>query len=315
MLLGLSGCVSWEFTGRRAAWRVETRAMADTAFQNQFGANAKQTGCTEDYRAGWLDGYTDVLRGGSGQPPVVPDSRYWGPGVRHAENTHRVGEWHQGFIDGAEAALVCGQQGYATVPGSMPAQPHPAPQAIYTASCHADLAPDGMVNNSPSPLPPLPTPLPPTLESLDIAPPIEGYAEPVPTEILPTPSAENSIPYSNEIAPPGSPIPFSPAPPSEQFPGDILESDLDLVPESDPLLDQESGSDDDDLLLGSRVPMNAAFGRLQAAKQTMQMASPTNHVANYQHSAPPMAVQTPPIRQAAQQPNRLPPVTSPWTLR
>lgn len=186
MLQSLVGCARWDCNSQRDAWETELRTLASVACRNQFGEVGQDAGCNADYREGWTEGYYQVLGGRSGEPPVVPASHYWEPESRHANNLHRVGDWRRGFIDGASAAHQCGQHGYATVPAAAPAPPQHAGRPIYTVDCFANLAPDGMLNAPARELPPMPMPLPPTLEQLDGQPELDH--KPDSDDLLPSPS-------------------------------------------------------------------------------------------------------------------------------
>ncbi|WP_148080080.1 hypothetical protein [Roseimaritima ulvae] len=252
MLQGLVGCARWDCNSRRESWETELRTLADAAYQSHFGEAAE--GCSDDYGDGWTEGYYQVLGGHSGEPPVVPNSRYWEPQTRHVDQLHRVAQWRRGFTDGAAAAHACGQHGYATVPAAAPAAPQHVDRPIYTVDCFTSLAPDGMLNAPAGELPPMPMPLPPTQERLDGQPGIN-------------PQPEVHAPPETERLPEIERLPELDYQPDSQ---DLLPSPSDL-----PRTPLEAQPAPDDPLLGTvGAPLDAAFARLQTASRRMRQAAP-----------------------------------------
>lgn len=287
LLLGLVGCARWECNLRREAWEAEMRSVAEVACRSRLGGSFGASASQQDYRSGWMEGYYHVLRGGDGTPPVVPTSDYWDPKFRQADQACKVQAWRAGFVDGAAEAIACGHQGYGTVPGDFPQRPLDAFERIYTTDCHlqpprAQARGSAMELGTAAPtidLPPLPTPLPPTLEQL-------GGDEPSwkPSPAGPAPQSASGTELRRrdpEAEPEPVERPRAPAAEDawESSPSDRAEPGA----EEDLLLPPASGDAEDLLLLeddlasGAPADLEAAFAGLAVAQQRMTAAiQPTN---------------------------------------
>lgn len=86
-----------------AAWRAEVRACSS-------GLD------TEEYSAGFRDGFVDfVYAGGSGEPPPVPPRKFWNVGWRSPGGHGAADQWFAGFRHGASAARDGGYRQRATL--------------------------------------------------------------------------------------------------------------------------------------------------------------------------------------------------------
>lgn len=72
---------------------------------------------SEDFAAGFRDGYADFLEsGGNGSPPAVPPLRYRRSGYLNPEGHARIRDYFAGFKVGADTAAASGHREYLTVP-------------------------------------------------------------------------------------------------------------------------------------------------------------------------------------------------------
>ena len=81
-----------------------------------WSQNMKTTPCSEHFRSGFLDGFSDYLHhGGTGQAPVLPPRRYWEPsGGMSRQNV--IAEWRTGFGAGADSAKESGMRQQIVMP-------------------------------------------------------------------------------------------------------------------------------------------------------------------------------------------------------
>lgn len=104
----------------------QLRGEADTAWRAYCG----QVGgpLSEDFAAGFRDGYADYLEsGGNGSPPAVPPLRYRRSGYLNPEGHARIRDYFAGFKTGTDCAAASGHRHYLTVPVLLSGEPPTAP--------------------------------------------------------------------------------------------------------------------------------------------------------------------------------------------
>ena len=95
------------------------RQWAEAAWQAEMTANPELC-CSEEYKRGFADGFTDYLyAGGTGEPPPVPPRRLWNLDYRTAEGHNAVENWFAGFRRGAHAVREAGYRDLVTVKSSL----------------------------------------------------------------------------------------------------------------------------------------------------------------------------------------------------
>ena len=77
---------------------------------------ADPRGFSDDYAAGFVDGYADYLDEGPGAPPIVPPRCYWKAWYQNPAGHQRGQDWLDGFRAGAIAAEQSGNRNWKTVP-------------------------------------------------------------------------------------------------------------------------------------------------------------------------------------------------------
>ena len=107
---------------------------------------------SEDFASGFQDGFVDYLHnGGAGLPPPLPPERYRTVKYETPEGHAAIGEWFEGFRQGAAAAQASGLREFVTVPVALAPPPRVPPQPPPPP-------PDGVVPPGPTPAPVLPSP-------------------------------------------------------------------------------------------------------------------------------------------------------------
>jgi len=71
-----------------------------------------------DFAKGFKAGYLDILNGGKGCQPTLPDKCYWRPSYQGPDGLCIVNAWFNGFSHGALAARQDGYGNISTIPVS-----------------------------------------------------------------------------------------------------------------------------------------------------------------------------------------------------
>ena len=105
--------------------RVRNHGLARRAWSETVATCSQPY--TDDYAAGFMEGFADYLyAGGSGEPPAVPARCYWKAGYETPAGREMIQQWFAGFRHGA---TVCREKGYrelALIPSSVSAVPNGA---------------------------------------------------------------------------------------------------------------------------------------------------------------------------------------------
>ncbi|HXG09750.1 MAG TPA: hypothetical protein VNK04_08170 [Gemmataceae bacterium] len=105
--------------------RARNRKAADAAW-DQVRQSSPGVPFSRDYARGFKDGFLDYLEaGGTGEPPPVPDKRYWGVHYQTVEGHQAMEDWFAGYRHGAAAAQQSGLREVIMLPVSLPAGPAP----------------------------------------------------------------------------------------------------------------------------------------------------------------------------------------------
>lgn len=191
---------------------------------------------TEEFRDGFLDGYTDYLdRGGDASLPAVPPARYTGNKKYYSPEGHaRMKDYFLGFQYGMDVAVATGCRQFLTVPVLVPEKSPPPGFAVGPVGDSVGVpvvvpgpnpAPQVVIPTEPMPRPlpgpatgprPMPVPIPaPKLGSPDpngskFGPIGPGGLRPAnPDETLPRPNPPLPIPIP--IPPTAGPAAVGPA--------------------------------------------------------------------------------------------------------
>ncbi len=301
LLFGAGCCSRWELSTRRLMGTNELRGRAESAFRYQHGQIHGIHQCDPDYGKGWTEGYYQVLRGGSPEPPLIPAPEYWLGQLQPGFSGPQAELWRQGYLQGAAAAIACGHAGsYAIAAASPTFVPAPFDQ-VRTVACGSGtpttilLGPDGMLNNPVSSERALPQPLPPpSSDEIEVhAEPhmIQEWAQPqpFPAQSRQVPEAVPQLPPIESVAPP-------PPESAEEIEGQVP-SPSDRTPALPDDLTAPGSVDDtaDDLLFSQQTPpaeegsdqeLGAAMQRLQQAAKAMREQSPSARVARSRQPLP-----------------------------
>ena len=88
----------------RKTQRLNSR-IARIEFERMRASNPK-TNFSEDFRDGFVEGFSDYLTyGGDGKPPLQPPRKYWRLNLRGPEEKMAVNDWYSGFTTGSNAAI------------------------------------------------------------------------------------------------------------------------------------------------------------------------------------------------------------------
>ena len=103
---------SWKKDKRRSEDLYREWAIA--AWQQECSGLGLSPG--PEYRAGFLDGFTDfVFAGGTGEPPPIPPRRYWNAALRSPAGKELAEEWFAGYRHGARVAHEGGYRDSVTI--------------------------------------------------------------------------------------------------------------------------------------------------------------------------------------------------------
>lgn len=99
--------------------RYRDCVWANRAYNLEYGHTRRPL--ADHFRKGYVAGYMDVSRGGSGYVPAVPPSDYMNYEYQSAEGSSCVSAWFEGFPAGAKAAKSRNLDQYANayVSGTM----------------------------------------------------------------------------------------------------------------------------------------------------------------------------------------------------
>jgi hypothetical protein len=125
------------------AWHCRKDRFRDQCFENEF-------------KDGFLAGYSAVAEGGAACTPAVAPSQYWGWRYQSASGQGAVNAWFQGFPEGARAAEedgignwrhvgFSGPQGPAGVPAGQPLHTYSAPQEATLSPVPGTMVPGTLV--------------------------------------------------------------------------------------------------------------------------------------------------------------------------
>jgi hypothetical protein len=132
--------------------RREFAALAHDAWQHVRAADPGHP-YSEDYEAGFIDGYVDYLDyDGLGEPPAAPPDRYQAARYRNAEGQRAVEAWFAGFRHGAATARASGQREQVVIPLGLP--PRRVDPIEKAAAGGIEVPPDVQVPAEPIPVPP-----------------------------------------------------------------------------------------------------------------------------------------------------------------
>ncbi|WP_166830887.1 hypothetical protein [Thalassoroseus pseudoceratinae] len=115
MQLGLvcCGCGAGTLLPNRCLMDMRDRVLAKGAWH---GCGSQYDGPHRGaFKDGFLDGYSDVCGGGTGQPPVVPPKKYQSACYSSQEGDSKTIAWFNGFSAGAVAASADGREGLREV--------------------------------------------------------------------------------------------------------------------------------------------------------------------------------------------------------
>lgn len=300
LLIGAGCCSRWELSTRRLMGTNELRGRAESAFRYHHGQIHGMHQCDPDYSKGWTEGYYQVLRGGSPEPPLIPAPEYWLGHLQPGFSGPQAELWRQGYVQGAAAAVACSHAGSYAVPAASPnfvPAPFDQVRTVDCGSCTPTtilLGPDGMLNNPVSSERAFPQPLPPTSSEIEVHAEtrvIQDWAQPqpFPTQSLQVPEAVPQLPPIESVPPP-------PAESSEESEGQVP-SPSDRTPAMPDDLTAPGSADDadDDLLFsqqtqpeeeGGDLELRAAMQRLHQAAEAMREQSPTARVARSRQPLP-----------------------------
>jgi hypothetical protein len=266
LLLNTAGCVRWEFSLLRDHWDGELASMARAAMREHSAGDPQL--CEHDYSEGWVAGYENILRGGNGDPPLVPPTEYMDPFTRRPSQSNRVNCWHDGYLAGAEAARQRGVAGYAKIPGSVPRDAAMLQPPFYCNDLREASAP--MV----SPTKSLPAPLPAVLKQQDDLE--ESPAAGAPTEVLQPTAPRNDLEAgeSQLLSPSDTKSPAEPA----------------TLPAPLPAPNKANEEKDDDLLLpdAAALPLEGPADSVANSFQRLHQAAATARNAGWHVPLPPV---------------------------
>lgn len=118
LLATVSGCSSLFECYDTGAMKIRNKALAHKAWDRWQWCYADMP-CRADFARGFKDGYTDVVKGGTGCQPVLPPRFYWSVHYQNADGHCHINGWFDGYTHGAMAAA---QDGYASS-GRIPISP------------------------------------------------------------------------------------------------------------------------------------------------------------------------------------------------
>ena len=151
LLVSSVGCARWEFSLLREHWDGELKGIAKAAMRENVAGDSRL--CEHDYAQGWTQGYESILRGGNGEPPLIPPTEYMDPFSRRPSQADRVNVWRDGFIAGVAVAHERGVSGYARLPGGLPRDPASLQSPFYCRDTVEFSSPPSTRTVLPSPLP------------------------------------------------------------------------------------------------------------------------------------------------------------------
>ncbi|MFW6171097.1 MAG: hypothetical protein ACODAD_11450 [Planctomycetota bacterium] len=107
--------------------RERNRELAALHWRELGAAGRQVPEPRADYRAGFIEGFSDYLyAGGTGAPPPIPPRRYWNTEYQSRQGRAAVEAWFSGFRHGTAACRVAGLRDLMVVPSStlgVPADP------------------------------------------------------------------------------------------------------------------------------------------------------------------------------------------------
>lgn len=169
------------------------------------------------FRKGYLQAYTDVALGESGEVPPVPPEEYWAAHYRTPQGYLEIQEWFTGYKLGAEHALADGRNDYnkiatpySLMDGNQPGLDYAYENATYQQESHlaeptrqtAPPAPMHTPHQNQIPQPPnLALPKPPLSLPAPPAQPVPQRNQPKPTLTIP----QRQQPQAQPVVPPQQP--------------------------------------------------------------------------------------------------------------
>lgn len=96
--------------------KVRDERQAETAW-HRFQQNCRGAKISDDFAAGFKEGYADLLYWGrAGEPPTLPPRHYWKAKYQSPRGHQAIDEWYAGFMQGREQARLEGRSLGVTVP-------------------------------------------------------------------------------------------------------------------------------------------------------------------------------------------------------
>jgi hypothetical protein len=135
--------------------RRRNRRAAEDVWREVRAANPNLP-YSDDYAAGFTDGFADYLyAGGTGEPPLLPPLRYRRLRYQSAEGYQAKLDWFAGFRHGAAVARDGSYRQWVTGPSSLsgPAPPGPPPEPAGLAPLPEFPAPETLPYPKPAPAP------------------------------------------------------------------------------------------------------------------------------------------------------------------
>jgi len=175
--LVLSGCASMQSGITNHDTKIRSCIQSQHAW-NEWSWCYDELEHPFHFARGFKAGYRDVLNGGKGCQPTLPDKCYFKAKYRSVEGRCKVNAWFDGFSHGALAAQQDGAANYNTIPMS--------PTARANLAC-ANARPQ------PRPMHMRSTPLPP--------PPISRIPPDTPEQLI-MPDARHGTPLENLVEDP-----------------------------------------------------------------------------------------------------------------
>jgi hypothetical protein len=183
--------------------RARNVKWAKAAWED-FAGSHSEASLSEDFGAGFREGYADfVYRGGTGEPPPLPPPIYRRLRYQTPEGYRAIEDWFEGYRAGAASAQHDGHRRWVTGPSAMresgqhegPSPPAPPAKQLPPAT-EAEQLPRPMERGGEAPQPPS-SPTDPAAPPRDrLPPPTEGQPSASPTGQVPTTEQLSSSPYN-----------------------------------------------------------------------------------------------------------------------
>jgi hypothetical protein len=132
MTATLSGCGVTKELCRYTWEQLEYHEIADECLStakyrhlaqadlDQYAASNPECRLSQDFAAGFIDGFVDYVNEGPGGTPTIPPRCYWKVFHENPEGHDAALDWLHGFRAGAVAAEQSGYREFAIVPVAPP---------------------------------------------------------------------------------------------------------------------------------------------------------------------------------------------------